>query len=139
MTTTEVSTLSERELDEAIQIALGFTKTHNSFVCARIGGLSVMAHRDVPHYSTSIDALGEVEARLREAGFTLNVQVWPTGAHADWSMELPPKRTQSDATFINLASYMSGPNVSTEARARAEAALSALQALNSPTTEIAND
>jgi hypothetical protein len=72
--------------------------------------------------------LSPVEARLRKAGQWLEVIAYADGAvQATW---------RSAETDLRTAG---GTLHSSEARARAEAALQALQALNSPTKEIAND
>ncbi len=135
MTTTEVSTISDLDLELAITEAFGFQvcRTGETCLIAVTAGQPLSAphwHREPrqywsiypPPYATSIDRLGEVEARLREAGWSMTVES-PPGL---WSVEW-----DSPTGAVQWA------NADTEARARAEACLLALQALNSPTKEIA--
>lgn len=71
----------------------------------------------LPRYSTSIDALAPVEAKLREAGWRIHIM----------------ERVTSERHWLVWWVHDRGDNVElrapTEARARAEAALQALQVI----------
>lgn len=137
MTTTEVSTLSDLELCEAIAAILnrldGMVWMEQN-QCSEHGipwsgdphwhnadDRWVAPHSSTAPYTQSLDRLGEVEARLREAGWL--------GPDLSWSTDAVT------ATWWHILHGYAGKTAPTEARARAEASLMALQALNSPTKE----
>ncbi len=122
-----VSELTDAELNEAIAKAIDWKYTLRAYEPVTAIRQPDGSTRNVPCYATFIDSLSEVEARLREAGWR--------GPDLQWSAE------PVTAIWWHPMTGPVGSTATVEARARAEVALSALQAaaLNSPTTTAKGD
>lgn len=144
----DISSLSDRELDRALAEAIGWVLCRSSASNAKKGEVFLLSPADadarwsdgssrfvwprvapadgqvfdygtLPRYSTSLDALAEVEGRLREAGWWQWIES-PGGVEyrVTWS---------EDHGMDDHEQYAVAP---TEARARAEAALMSLRVLH---------
>jgi hypothetical protein len=128
MTTTEVSTLSDRELEIQILEGLGWVRSMTPFASPEAEQHEQLSQDDEDWLCLSCGddtkfALDDAEAHLFERQCYVTIDIEAGGAVARWR---------------NLA-WKSAVRVlgrgDTERRARLEACLMALQALNSPTKE----
>lgn len=124
----EVTGLTDRELDEAIARQLGWVfEWHAEKRPNQCGALHEQPcwhnelgnPRGVPEWATSIDALQAVEGRLIAAG--LCVEIYYDSGEREWSVIWHNERTRQYPHDTTKAT--------TESRARAEAALLALRAI----------
>ena len=110
---TDVSTMTDRELDRALAEAMGL---HPDVV--RAHGRALVEGLDFPIWHADLNALRDGPERvLRDAGWFLNIEVSRDGATATWDSGAP--------MFVPSGTAYTP----TEARARAEAALAALRVM----------